>query len=252
VLRTICHSLRSSLTSTSYRPTAPVPWPSRPRPALRQWLPTLSTASTLQPAAAALVVRATAARQSEPVATPDPAVIAYLQQHGIDAAQLQREQPQACTGLDLPLARLLVGFMQGCEGLQSSSSPAASEYAARLVFLAQEVGLPLATIRRQYVQQQDGLAFKIDGARQLLQFLQRFLSQQQLVQLSTYYPAAWRLELSGIKAAKQQLQQQFQLTDSQWSQTAASCPSLLTGASTAAKMAAWLQGPPAALSTVEV
>ncbi len=141
--------------------------------------------------------------------------MAYLQQHGIDTAQLQREQPQACAGLDLPLARLLVEFIQGREGVpQRSSSPAASEYAARLMFLAHEVGLPLATICRRHVQHQDGLAFRVDGARQLLQFLQRFLSQPQLVQLSTKYPAAWKSELSSVKAAKQQMQQQFQLTDS--------------------------------------
>jgi hypothetical protein len=182
----------------------------------------------------------------------DASVVAYLQQHGIDAAQLQREQPQACAGLDLPLAWLLVEFMQGREGVrQLSSSPAASKYAARLVFLAREVGLPLADIHQRYVQRED-LMFKLEGARQLLQFLRGFLSQPQLVQLATNSPAAWSREPPSVKAAKQRLQQQFQLTDSEWAQAIVTQPALLTAAATAAQMAAWLQAPPANLSAAEV
>lgn len=76
----------------------------------------------------------------QPGRQPRPGIVAaaaaYLEQHGISAAQLQQAQPELAAALTLPPARLLVMARQG---LKNTLAPA--ELATRLVFLASSRGI---------------------------------------------------------------------------------------------------------------
>lgn len=181
---------------------------------------------------------------------------ALLQQHGIDPAQLQQERPDAYAQLTLPLARLLVQWLVGREGVRTNrNSPSAAVVAGRLVHLAADWGVAPEDIDRIYVQRPANMHFTEGRAREVLAWLRdNLLQPEQLRRLAAQCPSTVRSTTAALAASKAAVQQFFGLADgAQWAEAVRSNPNLLAfSSSTAEGVAAWLQSADVGLPAAEV
>ena len=174
-----------------------------------------------------------------PLGALDPEAAAYLE-------ALQREAPEACAALDLPLARALVAALHRRRGVQNQGAHniTPAQLAARLVFLASEAGVEAKDVRRVYSGRLENLYFSLDTARAALGWLrQQGLTPDQL-QRTVAYPRVWNTTLGALAASKAGLQRLFGLSDAEWAAKVSTKPNLLTVAPASAQaMVDWLRSP---------
>ncbi|GAB4822695.1 hypothetical protein N2152v2_009741 [Parachlorella kessleri] len=181
-------------------------------------------------------------------------VESILANAGLNPAELQREDPTAYSLLTLPLARVLAKVHTDRLTTKAWLLLHPAQLMARICFLACDVGLTADYILAKYGQNTDSLHFNLDGAWQLLAWLQaQQVSNSQLQIASMSNPQLWSVDLGAAQRSKQHVQQRLGVTDVQWveafllqTKVLAARPEVLDG------VAAWLEAEPLGFSRAEV